>query len=67
MNDQVEWYRNASRYFSESRSIGRTILHPIPSLAFFHIPLYEHLDLWNAYGVQGDLGEGEVKLLYKIF
>ena len=52
--NQVSWYRNASRTLATQNN-GRAI----SALAFFHIPLYEHLDLWNVRGVQGDLAEGE--------
>lgn len=51
--NQIEWYRNTSRAIAQQQ---RTV---VPALAFFHIPLYEHLDLWNVHGVYGDLGEGE--------
>lgn len=49
----MAWYRN--------QSLTLTYAHnrALPSLAFFHIPLYEHLDLWNVRGVQGDLAEGD--------
>lgn len=53
--NQVSWYRNASRTLATQENDGRAI----SSLAFFHIPLYEHLDLWNVRGVNGDLAEGE--------
>jgi len=53
--NQVAWYRNASRALATEHNDARAV----PALAFFHIPLYEHLDLWNVRGVQGDLGEGE--------
>jgi hypothetical protein len=51
--DQIEWYRNTSRTLASENS------GVVPALAFFHIPLYEHLDLWNVRGVYGDLAEGE--------
>eukprot|EP00026_Physarum_polycephalum_P007086 Phypoly_transcript_07140.p1 GENE.Phypoly_transcript_07140~~Phypoly_transcript_07140.p1 ORF type:complete len:451 (+),score=36.16 Phypoly_transcript_07140:269-1621(+) len=51
MYDQVAWYMNTSRALTSTRG------SPIPSLAFFHIPLYEHLDLWNVNGVEGNLGD----------
>ena len=35
--DQIEWYRKASRWFTEHNG-GR----PVPSLAFFHIPFPEY-------------------------
>ena len=54
MNDQVDWYKNSSKALTKGHGV-------IPSLAFFHIPLYEHLDLWNVKGVEGDLGD-EVNL-----
>ena len=37
--DQIEWYCGQSRYFTK-RNEGK----PVPSLAFFHIPLPEHKD-----------------------
>jgi len=51
--DQVAWYRK------ESMTLASTHSRYIPALAFFHIPLYEHLDLWNVRGVHGDLSEGD--------
>lgn len=53
MYDQISWYRNASQSLTSRLGYPRVI----PSLAFFHIPLYEHLDLWNVAGVDGDLGD----------
>jgi hypothetical protein len=50
-SSQVEWYKNESAYFTQQS--GKVI----PGVAFFHIPLYEHLDLWNSKVVYGNLEE----------
>ncbi|MDP4237840.1 MAG: metallophosphoesterase family protein [Bacteroidota bacterium] len=39
-SDQVEWYRKNSKEQTNNNQ-----QHPIPSLAFFHIPLLEYADL----------------------
>ena len=44
-NDQIDWYRKMSKQFTESN--GGT---PIPSLAFFHIPLPEYKKAVSAEG-----------------
>ena len=55
--DQIAWYRSASRYFTEKNG-GQ----PLPSLAFFHIPPREYRDaLYDASKKQrflvGNVGE----------
>lgn len=54
---QIDWYRKASNYFKETN--GGT---PVPSLAFFHIPLPEflialHDDGKRARFLRGNIGE----------
>lgn len=56
-SDQIEWYRRASRYFSEKNG-GK----PVPSIAFQHIPVPEYnqamLDKGDkARFLRGNLGE----------
>ncbi len=55
MRNQVEWYRNASLTLSAQQQQKGNRNSIIPAQAFFHIPLYEHLDLWNTMSVYGDL------------
>lgn len=50
-SSQVAWYKN------ESTRINKKYGRVVPGVAFFHIPLYEHLDLWNSKEVYGNLGE----------
>ena len=56
-NDQIEWYRKASRYFTEKNG-GK----PVPSIVFQHIPVPEYnqamLDKGDkARFMRGNLGE----------
>lgn len=51
-NDQIEWYRAKSRSFTEQND-GE----PIPSLAFFHIPLQEYQMVWDMETCYGQKGE----------
>ena len=51
---QVEWYRNSSAVYTQANN-GK----PLPSLAFFHIPLQEYTLGWNnksskAFGVRNE-------------
>ena len=39
---QIQWYRETS-----SRFIKKNAGHPLPSLAFFHIPLPEYTEAWE--------------------
>lgn len=48
---QVSWYKEQSKKLTNESG------HPIPGMAFFHIPLYEHLELWNSRPVFGMLAE----------
>ena len=43
--DQVEWYENLIHYIADQYGGGSVI----PSLAYFHIPLMEFSDAWDAY------------------
>jgi len=47
--DQIEWYR------SVSRSLQQQYKKNIPSLAFFHIPPPEFMDLWNFHVTFGEM------------
>jgi len=46
--DQVEWYRNQSHLITTNNN-GIVV----PTLAFFHIPVPEFLDMWNYRAVRG--------------
>lgn len=50
--DQIEWY------VSESSRLSRENGGPLPSLAFFHIPLPEYEELWNSAVCYGSKYEG---------
>jgi 3',5'-cyclic AMP phosphodiesterase CpdA len=50
--DQVQWYRQVSKAIT-TKNQGV----PIPALAFFHIPLIEHDDVWNAGICEGQKHE----------
>ena len=52
--DQIEWYREASRRFTE-RNSGK----PVPSLAFFHIPIPEYKEAIRDKSrvMMGNIGE----------
>jgi len=48
--DQVDWYMEQSKL---RQNKGK----PVPSLSFFHIPLQEHMFMWNSepcYGTNND-------------
>ncbi|MCZ8518269.1 MULTISPECIES: metallophosphoesterase family protein [Paenibacillus] len=51
-HDQVAWYMEDSRTLSQAFH-GR----PVPSLAFFHIPLPEYKEVWNLGGCSGSKNE----------
>jgi len=48
----VAWYKNES---ATLKSMNNNKV--IPGSSFFHIPLFEHLDLWNTKPMRGNLGE----------
>ena len=55
--DQIAWYRTASNWFT-AQNVGV----PVPSLAFFHIPVPEFNEALNdngkkAFSLQGNIGE----------
>ncbi|MFD0698708.1 metallophosphoesterase family protein [Paenibacillus sp. GCM10027628] len=49
---QIEWYATQSRRLTEDNG-GR----PLPSLAFFHIPLPEYADVWEMHVCHGEKHE----------
>ncbi|MBQ2684419.1 MAG: metallophosphoesterase family protein [Thermoguttaceae bacterium] len=49
--EQIEWYR------AESAKAEASVGHPIPGLAFFHIPLPEIWKVHNAEAATGTIGE----------
>lgn len=49
---QIEWYAAQSRMLTELNG-GR----PLPSLAFFHIPLPEYVDAWDMHVCHGEKHE----------
>ena len=51
--EKVEWYRNLSRSYTEAN--GGT---PLPSYAFFHIPIFEYKLMKDLPGVYGVALEG---------
>ncbi|MCM3749246.1 metallophosphoesterase family protein [Paenibacillus pasadenensis] len=51
-HDQIDWYRKTSKSYTENN--GGT---PLPSLAFFHIPLPEHDEVWQKGGCRGQRHE----------
>ncbi|OXM13923.1 metallophosphoesterase family protein [Paenibacillus herberti] len=51
-HDQIDWYRKTSRGYTESNDGN-----PLPSLAFFHIPLPEHDEVWQKGGCRGQRHE----------
>lgn len=56
--DQIEWYRNNSKkYYLKNDSV------PVPSLAFFHIPLREYTEMAKAGGIVGTRNERECPAL----
>ena len=52
---QIEWYRTLSKYYT-NKNEG----NPLPSLAFFHIPLPEYKEVVGAETTLGRMEEGEV-------
>ncbi|GKU78593.1 metallophosphoesterase family protein [Paenibacillus sp. L3-i20] len=50
--DQIDWYSQKSKAFQDRN--GGT---PLPSLAFFHIPLPEYVDAWEQGDVMGNKHE----------
>lgn len=49
--DQIEWYREQSAYYRVQADM------PLPSLAFFHIPIPEYRDAWEHGKVSGTKNE----------
>ncbi len=52
--DQINWYRKQSKKFSKQNRFHR----PLPSLAFFHIPLPEYVALKQSQDYLGHCEEG---------
>lgn len=50
---QIMWYQNESAALTAKQQVV------IPGIAFFHIPLYEHLDLYNTLPVYGTRDESD--------
>lgn len=50
--DQIEWYRRQSKKFTKQNNNK-----PLPSLAFFHIPLPEYNEISNSSSTIGHFGE----------
>eukprot|EP01119_Soliformovum_irregulare_P018750 TRINITY_DN5806_c0_g1_i1.p1 TRINITY_DN5806_c0_g1~~TRINITY_DN5806_c0_g1_i1.p1 ORF type:complete len:333 (+),score=85.94 TRINITY_DN5806_c0_g1_i1:191-1189(+) len=48
--DQIQWYQNVSENFKMMNGNK-----PIPSMAFFHIPFPEYLDMYNTKRVRGHM------------
>ena len=53
--EQIAWYRSLSKHYTTLNGGN-----PLPSLAFFHIPLPEYRNLMNRKGTLGHCNEGEV-------
>jgi hypothetical protein len=51
--DQIEWYRQQSKQYTRANNN-----HPLPALAFFHIPLQEYEQIATSETIVGTKGEG---------
>lgn len=51
--EQIEWYRNTSKQYTSQNKRS-----PLPSLAFFHIPIQEYQNIVDKSTTVGTKGEG---------
>ena len=69
--NQVAWYKDSlaalnAQNDTRLQELGMSGESSIPSLAFFHIPLVEVKDAWDAYVDNGYADTDDIKLIYGV-